>query len=178
MKKVFIIILLSLFSSLSLSVSFAQSTNSAQLKHVEYELPYPGILPDNPLYFLKAIRDNIWKVLITDSLKKADFDLLQSDKRLGAGRLLLLKGKDDLATTTLSKSGNYFDDAIANAFKAKKEGRQANSILNKLLTASIKHQQVLQDMQKGKRGDLLLNLRFLEARARDFQERVEIIKSE
>ena len=40
---------------------------------VKYELPYPGILPDNPLYFLKQIRDWIMERLITDPLKKIEF---------------------------------------------------------------------------------------------------------
>ena len=49
-----------------------------------YLLPYPGMLPDNPLYMLKAMRDRVINFLIADSQKKAEFYLLQSDKRLNA----------------------------------------------------------------------------------------------
>src|SRR5438309_421306 len=49
---------------------------------ISYQLPYPGMLPDNPLYFLKVIRDGVWSFLLSNPLKKADFDLLQADKRV------------------------------------------------------------------------------------------------
>lgn len=179
MKKLIVAILLVLLSLNFASFSFAQNTStSSALPKVEYELPYPGLLPDNPLYYLKAIRDNIFKILIRDPMKKAEFDLLQSDKRLGAGVALLEKGKEDLAITTLSKSGNYFDDAIANIFKAKRQGENTDQLLDKMITAAKKHQLVIREMQKGKKGDILLNLRFQEAREHDFQERLEIIKSQ
>src|SRR3989344_4901084 len=56
---------------------------------VNYELVYPGILPDNPLYFIKAGRDRLVAFLINDSLKRAEFNLLTSDKRIYSAKLLL-----------------------------------------------------------------------------------------
>lgn len=179
MRKVVILLFVVLFALLIPSFSFAQNTStSSAIPKVEYELAYPGILPDNPLYFLKAIRDNILKFLIRDKMKKAEFDLLQADKRLGAAKALLEKGKDELSITTLSKSGNYFDDAISNIFKAKRQGEKTDQLLDRMITASKKYQLEIREMQKGKIEDTLLNLRFLEARAHDFQERLEIIKSQ
>ena len=35
-------------------------------QRVNYELPYPGMLPDNPFYFLKVLRDGIVKLLINE----------------------------------------------------------------------------------------------------------------
>ena len=181
MKKLLLLLIL-LFILVNPMKAFAKDTpdasSSAMTEKIKYELPYPGLLPDNPLYYLKAIRDNILKFLISDPLKKTQFDLLQADKRLGAAQLLLIKGKDELSVTTLSKSGNYFDDAIANIQKAKKEGDDVNATLDQLLKSSQKHQEVILQMEKGQRGDTLLNLKFLEQRAKDFQERVLIIKSQ
>jgi len=68
MTKLAIIILLFSFF-IGFQKSFAQSTPSAQIINVQYDLPYTGILPDNPLYFLKALRDNIYGMLITDPIK-------------------------------------------------------------------------------------------------------------
>ncbi len=179
MKKLIVVILVFLFSFIFYSFSYAKdSATPSATQNIEYDLPYPGLLPDNPLYYLKAIRDNVFKFLIRDPLTKAEFDLLQSDKRLEAARLLLLKGNSELSITTLSKSGNYFDDAITNILKVKEKGDSKNSLLGKMITSSKKHQQIIREMQKGKKTDLLLNLRFLEARARDFQERLEIINSQ
>src|SRR5438105_4293482 len=66
----------------------------------DYKLPYPGILPDNPLYFIKTARDRLVGFLISDPVRKAEFDVLQADKRIGMGELLVSKKKWDLSYTT------------------------------------------------------------------------------
>jgi len=178
-KALLLLILLLLFLKPSgVLAKENEATTSAEIIQVEYELPYPGLLPDNPLYYLKAIRDNVLKLIITDPLKKAEFDLLQSDKRLGASKMLLVKGKTDLSTTTLSKSGNYFDDAISQIQIARKQGKDIKPLLEKLLTSSKKHQQVILEMEKNQKKEIIFSLKFLRQRAKDFQERVEIIQSD
>lgn len=76
---------------------------------VVYELPYPGILPDNPLYFVKIVRDRIIEFLTRDNIKKAQLYLLFSDKRAASALVLVQNGKNSLAITTLSKGEKYFD---------------------------------------------------------------------
>lgn len=110
---------------------------------IEYQLPYPGLLPDSPLYFIKTFRDRLMSYLISDPLKKAEFDLLQADKRLTAGVALAHKGSYPLATSTISKGENYFFDAVVNTQAAKKQGVNINSMRQKLLLALLKHQEVL-----------------------------------
>lgn len=177
-KTLLLFLLLSLFFSLAALKTFAQTASSSAPMHVEYDLPYPGLLPDNPLYYLKAIRDNILKFIISDPLKKSEFDLLQADKRLVSAQALFSKGKKELSITTLSKSGNYFDDAISNVQKAKKQGEEVRQLINKLLISSQKHQEVIAQMEENQKGDNLLNLKYLEDRAHDFEERVLIIKAQ
>jgi hypothetical protein len=58
------------------------SEKSTEVKQIEYALPYPGMLPDHPLYFLKNLRDHIMDFIIRDHIKKAEFNLLLSDKKL------------------------------------------------------------------------------------------------
>jgi hypothetical protein len=157
---------------------FAQqiSTSTAAL-NVQYTLPWTGILPDNPLYFLKALRDNMYGLLITDPLEKSQYDLLMADKRLGAAEILVNEGKVDLAITTLSKSGNYFYLAIQQAAAAKKQGENNDEIVSKLLTASLKHQQVIFNMEQKTRGAARLVLQVSQQRAEDFQKSVEALKA-
>lgn len=123
-----------------------ESTNSAEMEpeqNVEYELSYPGMLPDNPLYFLKTIRDAVVRFLISDSLKKAEFNLLTSDKRVYAALLLVEKDKFDLALETLSKSNNYLHEAVVALSKAKEEDKDINPILSNLKTSVKKHKEVV-----------------------------------
>ena len=117
MKKIFLALsFILIFFSLNLNKSFAQgemvlkeATGSSETvsknKDIEYTLPYPGILPDSPLYFLKTARDKIVSFLISDPLKKAEFNLLAADKRLNSGIFLFNKGKEKykLALSTISK---------------------------------------------------------------------------
>lgn len=178
MNKLWIIIFLLIFFLFKPTNILAKDASiSAMPIHVEYNLPYPGLLPDNPLYYLKAIRDNVLKFFISDPLKKADFDLLSANKRLVAAQFLLQRGRVSLSITTLSKSGNYFDDAISNIQMAKKQGANTSSLLTELFKAAQKHQEVIRSMEKNQKGDTLLNLRILEERAKSFQDRVEIIQS-
>jgi len=113
-----------------------------------YTLPYPGILPDNPLYFLKTLRDRIIIFFISDPLKKSAFYLLQSDKRLESTWYLLKKdaGHTDLALSTLSKSTNYLSQAVDEVKNAKDAGQETGDILGKLQQATQKHAAVIMDM--------------------------------
>ncbi len=154
------------------------ATQTANNTAVQYDLPYPGILPDNPLYFLKVVRDNLLGLFITDPLKKASYDLLMANKRLVSARGLIDEGKTDLAITTLSKSGNYFDQAISKAYEAKNQGEDANPVLSNLITAAKKHQEVIEQMVQKTKGDTKTTIRLLKERAHDFEQRVLIIQAQ
>src|SRR5258708_61565 len=71
-------------------------------KEIQYELPYPGILPDNPLYFLKTFRDTIVLFLISEPWKKADFDLQQADKLVNAS--IYLSNEKQVNDTVISST--------------------------------------------------------------------------
>jgi len=145
----FLIFLLSFNIYFAKNFSFAQepvSSDSAQ--KVNYELPYPGLLPDHPLYFLRIIRDKIVGFLISDVKRKAEFDLLQSDKRLNAGAYLFNKKKFEEAISVISKAENYFGQALQKTKEARGQGMETTEIANKLIDSSKKHQEVLKSLEK------------------------------
>lgn len=154
------------------------ATSEARFINVSYELPFPGILPDNPLYFLKALRDNLVNFFITDPVKKSEYDLLMADKRLASANALVGKKNYQLAITTLSKSGNYFDQAIQLAAQAKTQGKDVSSVLGNLWTSSQKHQQVIYQMSQKTKGDIRYNLELLQVRAKNFQDTVDVVRSQ
>lgn len=112
---------------------------------VDYELPYPGLLPDNPLYNLKALRDRVIEFLISTPAKKAEFYLLASDKKVNTGYYLIIKGKDDLGVLYISKSNNYMSMAIPQADAAGTTGKET---LQKIKTSIKKHQEVIKLAEK------------------------------
>lgn len=146
MRKIVIVLLLILASLFLVQTSFAEEIATESAKN-NYQLPYPGLLPDSPLYKIKVLRDRIIEFLISDPIKKAEFDLLSADKRLSIGMALFDKKKHELAESTISKGENYFEDGIKNLEDAKKEGRQLDpSLLVAYDSSSKKHKEILEGL--------------------------------
>lgn len=181
MKKIAIFFIFLLFFFLFPQKSLAQNSSPSALPKpavVEYYLPYAGILPDNTLYFLKAFRDNLIGFLISDPLKKADYNLLMADKRLVSAHALIDKKKYELAITTLSKAENYFEKSVKLVGDAKKQGRDASQLIDKLLIASQKHQEVIFQMGQKTKGDTKYVLELNQVRAKNFQDTLIVIKAQ
>jgi len=117
--------------------------SGAAQKEVDYFLVYPGILPDHFLYPLKMVRDRLQLWLTTDLLGKGDLLLKYADKRLGAGQALIEGNKIDLGLTTLTKAEKYFKQAVDQEKLAREKKENTKIFLEKLLQASLKHQEIL-----------------------------------
>ncbi len=118
-------------------------------KKVVYELPYPGILPDNPLYVIKALRDKILSIITREPTKKAELYLLFSDKRVAMVLPLLAKGKTQLALSTFSKGEVYFSQIPFLLDSAKKQGvKPSESLIYQLKQSNIKHREIIDTLTK------------------------------
>lgn len=122
--------------------------HASQLNNTNYILPYPGILPDHPLYPLKVIRDKVYDFLLRDLVKKTEFKLLMADKRFFMGIMLMDKGKPELSEQTISKGSKYFEEAVLILYKAEQEGREVSIVRHKLIDASKKYQEIITAYQK------------------------------
>lgn len=137
-----------LFSSSVLAQERVSTTSANTSKPIEYALPYPGILPTSPFYPFKMLRDHVIGYLISDPLKKAEFSLLQADKRLQAGVALLLedKNKSELAFSTISKGENHFTEAFKQVEEAKRQKKDIYDMGVRLSVAARKHEEVLKSI--------------------------------
>ena len=116
---------------------------------VIYNLPYPGLLPDSPLYITKIIRDRITDFLTRDNLKKAELYLLYSDKRASMSLVLASKGKNQLAIDTFVKGEKYFLKIPRLLISAKKQGAQApSSFVETLKLSNAKHKELIEELIK------------------------------
>lgn len=142
----------------------------------DYPLPYPGLLPDSPLYFLKATRDRVIGFMISDSLKKADFNMLQADKRIGAA-VILFDTKDrenqELAVSTVSKAMNYFEEALQKAREAKKQGESISEIKGRMKRADEMYVYLLQKAQKKSSSDIAQAINVELARLNQFSKQIK-----
>ena len=147
MRKSGILVFLVFFPFFSTAVFSATPvllTPTPIVTPIAYDLPYPGILPDHPLYFLKVFRDKLVDIFTSDSQKRVEFLLLMADKRIAMGQLLIDKGNIDLGKSTISKGEKYFlraTEALSVLEKANSES--AGKLREKLLAAYKKHQQII-----------------------------------
>lgn len=160
---------------LSFNISFAQEITPTPVPQSNYELPYPGLLPDSPLYIFRVTRDKIINLLISAPLKKAEFNLLQADKRLNAGIYLVNKNKIPLAITTISKAENYFDQALKSIEEARKEGMNIGEIAGRLMDSSRKHQEVLMSLEEKAPKNFKTDFNFQQKRVIQFQKEINSI---
>lgn len=149
---VFFGLIILLFSILATTSPKAAETSTVSAR-VNYYLPYPGILPDSPLYRIKAARDIISTWFIFDPENKGEKELFLADKRINAAVALVEGGKSGLGLTTATKAEKYLEQAVNRTVKLQKSGKDVKSLLGKLATAIQKHNQILGDFKKTMTGE-------------------------
>lgn len=118
-------------------------------KKVVYELPYPGILPDHPFYFLKELRDRALDVTTRDDTRKAELYIQFSDKYLNTAVALAKKGRETQADEILI-SGEKYSLRVPDLFKkAKQQGAgPTQQLVDRLKQSNEKHKEVIQELMK------------------------------
>ena len=146
MKKAIIFSLLALAFALPLP---AAAIIASPTPAIDYQLPYPGILPNSPFYKIKIIRDKVSGFFISNPLKKAEYAISMADVRMSAALVLTeQKNNPALAKTTLSKAQNYLEEAIANIKTAKAQGIDTQDLVKRLNQAKHKHQEIIIEIEK------------------------------
>lgn len=116
-------------------------------KKIEYLLPYPGILFDNPLYFLKQFRDIVLERLIVDPIRKVEFYILQADKFVNMAVYLADKGKIAPVGKAVGLAQKNITTAVSNlsTLKASRVAVPAR-VIDRLETATAKYAEVLEEL--------------------------------
>ncbi len=113
---------------------------------IVYMLPYPGILPTHPLYFLKSLRDKVIEMLISDPLNKSEFYVLQADKKLGMGITFVSMGKASDAKKAFAEAFSVREQARQLVEAEVKAGHEVpRHIIEKLVLSLMKHEEVLRN---------------------------------
>lgn len=109
-----------------------------------YALPYAGILPDHPLYFLKQIRDKILILLTRDPLKKSQLYLVLADKSLVMGELLWEKENYNLSLKTFREGEKYLLLSALSLYKISDAGDHLPpGVVDKLELSAKKHEEII-----------------------------------
>lgn len=141
---------------------------------IEYTLPYPGILPDHPLYVVKRIRDYILERVIVEPVRKGEFYILQGDKRLQMGVMLIDAGKEELGESTISKAEKYMEKSVQTLLAFQEtESMVPTHISDRLRISLSKHEELIQgslvkvnDEQKSGLTESLTRVKLLQEEAK------------
>ena len=149
-----LILAISLFSANSPRAAEETFVMSAtESAAVEYYLPYPGILPDSPLYPLKALRDRVRLWTTFDEGRRADLELMYADKRINAAAALFEGNKPSLGVSTASKAEKYLEQAVSRTLEQRGEGEDVKSRLLSLKNSSLKHLELLKNFLDDSSGE-------------------------
>lgn len=154
MKKIIIsfFIFLTLFPS---GFVFAKEDKN-QLENIEieeeevvYNLPYPGILPDHPLYFLKSIRDNVLIFITRDNERKSKLFLTISDKKMASALALAEKGRGNLSQKELEEGEDLFLKIPKRLSIVKEQGGSYSpELIQNLYLSNKKHRETITEVMK------------------------------
>lgn len=117
-------------------------------EELDYALPFPGILSDNPLYFIKKIRDTVMRAFMSNPVKRAEFALLQSDKYLAMAMAYADMKKWDRAGEAVILSQKEMEQAIAEVNAARTSGVPVpGHITTSMERSTVKHKQRIDGMK-------------------------------
>lgn len=146
---VFLLLLLIIIPPFFYLFNYSQTITLSEESKVVYEMPYPGLLPDHPLYFLKIARDRVLEFMTRNDLKKAELHLLLSDKRVKTAEMVAKEGKITTAVDTLSKGEKYFLKAVEDLKRAKEQGGSGTvEFMDKMQRSNKKHAEIIQQLMK------------------------------
>lgn len=136
-----------------LRVETATSGGSPDIKkRSEYVLPYPGILHNHPLYFLKDFRDRVIELLIVDPVRKSEFYLLQADKWIASVSSLISAGEIATAQRVFDQAAGRMRLAVVQLEGLKKDGRQIPSgSIDTINNAIEKHLEIVDELSVEKK---------------------------
>ena len=114
----------------------------------DYVMPYPGVLPDSPLYIVKMVRDWLREVLSVAPEDKVELFNQYADKRVGAMEALMRGGKFELAVETGEKGAMYQERAIGALEAVKARGGDVGKGGNVLERAILKHVEIARKLSE------------------------------
>ena len=170
---------LAFFASVShaqLENSFPQAT-AGEINEAVEKLPHIRILPSNPLHFFIRVKENISRFFNASSVKRAEFDLVLSGKRLKEAYLFTEKNDVANASKSLSQYSNRLDKLTEQMEKAGSQNQEVLELSEKIADQLAMHERFLYAISQ-KSGDYQNSYNFddnLKRAKNEFKETVSAI---
>ncbi|MBI3955391.1 hypothetical protein HY338_03025 [Candidatus Gottesmanbacteria bacterium] len=150
MKKLLLFLLfLGLLHTRSYKVIAQETPTSSPYPQelIEYNLPYAGLLPDSPIYFIKAVRDQILLWTTRGDIKKANLYLLLADKNLVMGKILWERGNEELSLKTFETGEQYLLSGVLTLQRSINREDLPPGLRDKFELSGRKHEIVLNSIK-------------------------------
>jgi hypothetical protein len=142
---------------------YAQNVEATAAANVS-GLPAVSLLPDNPLYFLKTLKENIQLTITRSSSGQANLLLDFAQKRLAEALKVTEKGKVHISEKLFAAFGRDIEAAKEKIGEAKRQGEQTRGLLIKLQQTVDYQRAVLEKMQEE-----------AQQRSEEVQARIEVL---
>lgn len=127
---------------------FAQSAAlAAEATPSAGDLPAVHILPDNPLYFLKTIKEKVQLLITRSASGQANLLLDFSQKRLAEAQKVAEKGKVHISEKLLAVFGKDIEAAQKQIKEAKRKGEETYHLLVKLQETIAYQKSLIEKLQ-------------------------------
>lgn len=138
-----------------------------------------GLLPDNPLYFLKDWKERVQLFFTFGEEGKAKQFLHLAEVRLAEYQKMIEKGKTEIARKTLEKYEKQLGHALEKAEEAKEKGKNVEKLKEEIGEKILKHQEALEGVlekvpEEAKKGIE----RAIESSQKGFERAIEALTGE
>jgi len=167
-----VIFLTFIFFSLTIvSASFTPvDHNSAQVQEALDKSPPLRFLPSHPLYFLIKVKESFSRFFKSSAVKRAEFDLVLSDKRLKESYLLFNNNENDEALKNLERYSNRLININSQIEKAVAQNQEVAPLASIIANNFGQHEIILSSMYRKYSSNLVLQQAIT-----DFERIIELI---
>lgn len=110
-----------------------------------YKLPEPGLLPTNPFYGFKKVRDFLWIKFSAGNIKKAKVQLLVADKRMSEAKSLLTDNKGKVGLDASQEAFDTLKLAERSISEVEDETDETKEIHSQIFKAGFAYMAILKE---------------------------------
>lgn len=105
-----------------------------------------GLLPDNPLYFLKTFRERLGFFFVFDPLRKEELRLRLAEERVAEYQGLVRKGKIRQALASLAQQQVLLNEVESKIEEFKEKGQDISELARRMEEQVARHEMVMEQV--------------------------------
>jgi len=159
MKKIIIVLLIGILGMTILMVSISRAGLEIMIREdgegklrsepvmindkIIYRLPEVGILPSNPLYGLKVIREQLWERFSFGGIRKSKVVLLMADKKMAETKKLIKDNDTKRAFKSGTEAVNKLKYARGLVLETQDFNTEKEQLINQIKGATLAYQEIV-----------------------------------